>query len=160
MYTDENFMEIILLRPAKYNGQEFELKVSFNDDFIRRTSIREAEELGFTLGDTVEIFGKAKIANDLSDEMHFITLYLCDDVIDEFFEKVGVANISYFITCKARLVYRTYERSNLTGTKTETDEMVGFQLTELLTAREILSEEEKDYYEFVKSFFTNSNEEE
>lgn len=160
MYTDENFMEIILLRPSKYNGREFELEVRFNDDFIRRTSVREAEELGFTLGDTVEIFGKAKIANDLSDELHFITLYLCDDIIDEFIAKVGVANISYFVTCKTRFVYKTYERSNLTGTKTEIDEIVGFQLTELLTAKEILSEVEKDCFEFIENFFNDTDDEE
>jgi len=159
MYIPENFMEIILLRPAKYNEMEFELEVTFDNDFIRRTNVREAEELGFTLGDTVEVFAKAKIADDQSDEMHFITLYLCDDDIDEFITKVGVAHLSHFITCKTQFVYKTYERSNLTGTKTETDEIIGFKLTELHTAKEIISPDEKECFEFVKQFFNDKDNE-
>lgn len=63
MKISYNEYKLMLLRPAVYNGEEFEIDVQFNNDSLYRTEVAIAEALNMKHGDTASIHGKVCFDN-------------------------------------------------------------------------------------------------
>lgn len=99
-------IKIMSLRPAFYNGTQFEAEVSFDEASAFRVSITETEAVNMILGDTVRISGKIKTEDEKDYE--YISVFMCGDELSEFIEKYGVHKVSGTVRMKLELIHAVY----------------------------------------------------
>ncbi len=118
-------IKIFSLRPAFYNGIQFETDVCFEKANVFRVSITETEAVGMIQGDTVRINGKIKSEDEKDCE--YISVYMCGDELAEFIEKYGVSKVSGTARMKLELIYAIYEETNWNDERKKED-MVAYKL--------------------------------
>ena len=110
MKTTYEEFKVMSLRPAYYNGTQFEADICFDEASAYRVYITEADAANMIRGDTVRISGK--IRTDDKTDYEFVTVYMCGDELTEFIEKFGAHKISATVRMKLELVYTAYEETS------------------------------------------------
>ena len=123
-----------LLRPAIFNGKEAYLKIEFENDYLHRAEISEAELMNLRPGDCAKITARIPFDDDKSKLFgEYITLYMSDSILSEFIEKLGVSHITAKILVRVKLTYAIYNEDDLDydGYPIK-NELIAFNLLELL----------------------------
>ncbi len=107
MKTAFEEFKVMSLRPAFYNGTQFEAEIIFNEANAYSVDITEAEAVNMIPGDTVRINGK--ITDDTEKDYDFISVYMCGEELTEFIEKYGIHKVSGTVRMKLEIVYSVYE---------------------------------------------------
>lgn len=131
MKMSYNKYKLMLLRPAVYNGEEFEIDVQFNNDSLYRTDFAIAEALNMKHGDTASIHGKVCFDNKDS-EYDYISIYMSELVLTDFIEKYGFSKISADVSIKAKFVYAVYASGEFYDEQKK-EEIIACQLLEMQT---------------------------
>lgn len=126
MKTYEEF-KIMSLRPAFYNGTQFEADVNFDEASAFRVSMAETEAVNMVQGDTVRIGGR--ICNENNGE--YISVLMCGDELTEFIEKYGVHEVSATVRMKLELVYAVYSCNDYSFEPSE-EEIIAYKLIEII----------------------------
>lgn len=151
MKISYNEYKLMLLRPAVYNGEEFEIDIQFNNDSLYRTDFSIAEALNLKNGDTASIHGKVCF-DDKESSYDYIKIYMSESVLTEFIEKYGFSNISADVIIKAKFVYAIYASGEFYDEETK-EEIIACKLLEILshqdrksTDKSNISPEMRDYF--------------
>lgn len=131
MKSSYNEYKLMLLRPAVYNGEEFEIDVQFNNDSLYRTEVAIAEALNMKHGDTASIHGKVCFDNKEST-YDYINIYMSESILTEFIQKYGFSNISADVSIKAKFVYAIYDSGEFYDEEKK-EEIIACQLLEIQT---------------------------
>lgn len=131
MKISYNEYKLMLLRPAVYNGEEFEIDVQFNNDSLYRTEVAIAEALNMKHGDTASIHGKVCFDNKESI-YDYISIYMSESILTEFIEKYGFSNISADVSIKAKFVYAVYSSGEFYDEEKK-EEIIACKLLEILS---------------------------
>lgn len=105
MKTTFKKFRTISLRPALYNGTEFEIDINFDEASVFRTDLVITEAINMMPGDTVRIGGYV-FEEDTNHQ--YINIYMCGDALTSFISKYGTDNISAVVSMKLELIYGTY----------------------------------------------------
>lgn len=124
-YEEFNAME---LRPAYYNGTQFEIDIDFRKVSPHRVGIEVSKAINAVVGDTVRISGKVFIEN--SDFIN-IDVYMCGDVLSDFIEKYGSGRITETIKMKLERVYAVYECNDYSFEPNK-EEIAAYKLIEII----------------------------
>ena len=105
MKITHNELKLMLMRPAVYNGEEFEIDVQLENASLRRTDLAEADAIGMKPGDTASIRGEAFFG----DAAERVTVYMSEDILTEFVERYGLESVTDAVTMRVKLTYATNE---------------------------------------------------
>lgn len=119
----------MLLRPACYNGAQFEAELVLDESDLYRESLDIVRALGMPVGDTVRVRGKIG-SEEERKYSEYVSIYMSGDVLDEFISRFGIENITATLMLKLELVYSVYESTDYRCEAME-DEIIGFRLLEI-----------------------------
>ncbi len=127
MITHNEF-KLMLLRPAIYNGREFEIEVDCSNIYFHRADINEATAIQTTPGDTVSVHIKCCFENDTASFGEYITMYMCGEALTEFINKVGISNQNGNFKVKVKFIYAIYNKSEFDYDEPRKEEIIGCKL--------------------------------
>ena len=146
-----NIFKLMLIRPAVYNGEEFEIKASFDEASLYRTDIATTAAIHTEAGDTASIRGKICF-EDENSLCEYITIYVSENTLTEFITKYGFNKISATVKMKVKFIYAVHSPNDFCGDERK-EEIIACQLIEILpeqnTDIEIentMSAEMQDYF--------------
>lgn len=120
-------LKIMLLRPALYNGKEFEADIEFTYGSLFRAKLYETDALAMPSGDTTKIPGKISFEEEKKYEQ--IPIYMSADVLTRFIEEYGIHRINATVGMKLKLVYAIYTENSSTNPVRE--DLIAFELVGL-----------------------------
>ncbi len=145
--------KLMLLRPAIYNGEEFELDVQFNKDSLYRTDFAIAEALNMKHGDTASIHGKACFDNEDSS-YDYIKVYMSESVLTKFIERYGFNKINATVSIKAKFVYAVYNSDEFYD-EGKKEEIIACKLLEILSHQDEMSIDESNKSPEMRDYFAD-----
>ena len=128
------------LRPAYYNGTQFDVDVTFENADLRREGVTVTEALNMIVGDTVRISGLVRDTGK-KNEYERISIFLCGEELDDFIGKYGVNDISVTVPLKLELIYAKYYCEQFCSDPI-TEEVVGYKY--ICTVSEDGEDQDKD----------------
>ena len=140
-----NALKLAILRPERYNHEEFPLAITFTNAKIERPSenVDALESIGIRKGDTIVVQGEYKgvkipvyMSGKTADK--FIDMFLFDDI----------ENISTTVEMNLQLLYAQYINFSDFFIEAQTEELIVWQATEF---KDVLSY-------FSNSFDSDDNE--
>ncbi len=113
------------LRPAFYNGTQFEIDVIFDGTDLHREGITPTKALHMIVGDTVRVRGMVK-ADGKDNDYDYISIYICGEELEDFINRYGVDDINATVTLKLESVYATYDSEQFCS-EPATEEITGYK---------------------------------
>lgn len=139
-----NALKLALLRPERYNHEEFSLAITFTNAKIQRPpeNVDALESIGIRKGDTIVVQGEYKGVK--------IPVYMSGKTADKFIDMLlyDIENISTTVEMKLQLLYAKYINFSDFFIEPQTEELIVWQATEF---KDVLSY-------FSKSFDSDDNE--
>lgn len=132
MKTSYQTFKLMLLRPAVYNGEEIEIDVRFDNDFLHHTDISEAEVIDMKPGDTVSIRGKICF-DDEDSSCEYITIYMSEDILTEFIDNFGFGKITAAIRMRVKFIYAVQNNKDFCFEEKK-EEIIACKLLEIFAA--------------------------
>lgn len=145
--------KLMLLRPAVYNGEEFEIDVQFNNDSLYRTDFAVVDAINMTHGDTASIHGKVCFDNGDSS-YEYIKIYMSESVLTEFIERYGFNKINATVSIKAKFVYALYSSEEFFD-EDKKEEIIACKLLKILSNQDEKSTEESNTSPEIRDYFTD-----
>lgn len=138
-----NALKLALLRPERYNHEEFPLAITFKNAKIQRPpeNVDALESIGIRKGDTIVVQGEYKGVK--------IPVYMSGKTADKFIDMLlldDIENISTTVEMNLQLLYAQY--INFSDFEPQTEEIIVWQAIEL---KDVLSY-------FSNSFDSDDNE--
>lgn len=140
-----NALKLALLRPERYNHEEFLLAITFTNAKIQRPpeNVDALESIGIRKGDTIVVQGEYKGVK--------IPVYMSGKTADKFIDMLlldDIENISTTVEMNLQLLYAKYINFSDFFIEPQTEELIVWQATEF---KDVLSY-------FSNSFDSDDNE--
>lgn len=133
--------KLMLLRPAVYNGEEFEIDVEFSNDSLYRTDFSVADAINLKTGDTVHIKGKIKFENEATS-YEFITVYISESILTEFIDKYGFNKITTTVGMEVKFIYAVHSSEDFFN-EGKKEEIIACKLLKILAHQDEESTDER-----------------
>jgi hypothetical protein len=144
-----NEFKLMLLRPAIYNGKEFEMEVDCSNIYFHRADINEATAIQTTPGDTVSVYIKCCFENESKSFGEHITMYMCEEALTKFIDRVGFSEPKGKFRVRVKFIYAIYSTSEFDYDESKKEEIIGCKLLKFSPIEDecdTLSTETKDYF--------------
>ena len=120
-------LKTMLLRPAYYNGEQFEADIIFNGADLDGETPTIMKALDMPFGDTAKIRGKLKRETESRKFGDYINIYISGDMLEDFIKRFGVEDVEATLTLKLELVYAVFQDNDCLSDPYDS-EVIGFKL--------------------------------